>query len=133
MALASLRSDAAVGKTMTLSGPKAWTVPEVIALCEKLANARAEVTRVPIWLLRATRSTLRGFQWARDAADRLACADILAANEDFSAPMDETYALLGVDPASVTTVEAYLGEYYSSILKKLKEVGATSRQTDFYV
>lgn len=133
MALASLRSDAAIGKTMTLSGPKAWTVPEVIELCEKLANARAEVTRVPIWLLRLTRSTLRGFQWARDAADRLAFADILAANEDFSAPMEETYALLGVDPASVTTVEAYLGEYYGSILKKLKEVGATSRQTDFYV
>ena len=24
-------------------------------------------------------------------------------------------------------------EYYSSILKKLKQVGASSRQTDFYV
>lgn len=133
MALAALRADAAIGRTLTLSGPKAWTVPEVIELCEKLANARADVTKVPIWLLRGTRNVLRGFQWARDAADRLAFADILAANEDFSAPMDETYQLLGVDPTSVTTLEAYLGEYYSSILKKLKEVGASSRQTDFYV
>jgi uncharacterized protein YbjT (DUF2867 family) len=133
LALASLRTEAAVGRTLTLAGPKAWTVAEVIALCEELASARAEVTRVPIWLLRATRSTLRGFQWARDAADRLAFADILSSNEDFSAPMDDTYALLGVDPASITTLEAYLKEYYSSIMKKLKEVGATSRQTDFYV
>lgn len=133
MALASLRSDATVGRTLTLAGPRAWTVAEVITLCEELANARAEVTRVPIWLLRATRNTLRGFQWARDAADRLAFADILSANEDFSAPMEEAYALLGVDPASTTTLEAYLKDYYSSIMKKLKEVGATSRQTDFYV
>ena len=71
MALAALRSDATVGKTITLSGPKAWTVQEVIELCEKLAGAEADVTQVPVWLLRATRNFLRSFQWARDAADRL--------------------------------------------------------------
>lgn len=47
--------------------------------------------------------------------------------------MEETYNLLGIDPASVTTLEAYLQEYYTSILKKLKEVGAQSKKTDFYV
>ena len=62
-----------------------------------------------------------------------AFADILSANETFSAPMDETYKLLNIDPGSVTTLEAYLQEYYSSILKKLKQVGASSRQSDFYV
>jgi len=133
MILASLRTEAAVGQTMTLAGPKAYTVSEVIALCEDLAGAKADVTRVPVWLLKATRSTLRGFQWAKDAADRLAFADILAANEDFSAPMEGTYAALGIDPASITSLEGYLKDYYTSILKKLKEVGATSRQTDFYV
>ena len=133
MLLASLRTEAAVGQTLALAGPKAYTVSEVIALCEDLAGAKADVTRVPVWLLKATRSTLRSFQWAKDAADRLAFADILATNEDFSAPMDATYAALGVDPASVTTLEGYLKDYYTSILKKLKEVGATSRQTDFYV
>ena len=40
--------------------------------------------QVPVWLLRLTRSALRGFQWARDAADRLvrrnhALADSVAA------------------------------------------------------
>ena len=62
-----------------------------------------------------------------------AFADILAKNETFSAPMEETYKLLGMEPGSVTTLEDYLKEYYGSILKKLKEVGAQSRQTDFYV
>jgi len=71
MALAALRSDATVGRTLTLAGPKAWTVQEVIMLCEKLANAEADVTQVPVWLLKATRGFLRSFQWAWDAADRL--------------------------------------------------------------
>ena len=48
MTLAALRSDATVKKTLTLSGPKAWTVPEVIELCEKLADERAQVTQVGI-------------------------------------------------------------------------------------
>ena len=29
---------------MTLAGPKAWTVEEVIALCEKYADAEADVS-----------------------------------------------------------------------------------------
>ncbi|CAL5228010.1 g11067 [Coccomyxa viridis] len=133
MTLAALRSDATVKKTLTLSGPKAWTVPEVIELCEKLADERAQVTQVPVWLLKATRSILKSFQWARDAADRLAFADILASNETFAAPMEDTYKLLDLNPEDTTTLEQYLQEYYASILKKLKEVGASSRQSDFYV
>jgi len=46
MTLAALRSDATVGRTLTLAGPKAWTVPEVISLCEKYADERAQVTEV---------------------------------------------------------------------------------------
>jgi hypothetical protein len=41
--------------------------------------------------------------------------------------------VLDIDPTSITSLESYLEEYYSRILKKLKEVGATSKQTDFYV
>ena len=62
-----------------------------------------------------------------------AFADILSSSETFSAPMDETYKLLDIDPSSITTLESYLQEYYTNIMKKLKQVGAQSRQTDFYV
>ena len=186
MIMAALRSDAAVGRTLPLAGPKAWSTQEVIALCEKLADCDAEVRNVPVWLLKGTRGALRSFQWAADAADRLAFAEVLSSNESFSADMSETYRVLGVDPASVTTLEAYLEvcvgwggggggggcwaaaracgqiaalatpsrmgcaalvsttphrtphtpraqEYFSAILKKLKEVGASSKQTNFYV
>lgn len=37
-----------------------------------------------------------------------AFAEVLANNESWSAPMDETYELLGVDPASITGLEQYL-------------------------
>ena len=131
--MASLRSEEAVKKTLPLAGPKAYTTQEVIAMCEKLADCDAEVRNVPVWLLKTTRGVLRSFQWARDAADRLAFADLLAANENFDAPMEETYALLGVDPASINTLESYLGDYFTSILKKLKDVGASSKQTNFYI
>ena len=38
------RRDETLGKTMTLAGPKAWTVDEVITLCEKYADAEADVS-----------------------------------------------------------------------------------------
>ena len=50
-----------------------------------------------------------------------------------SAEMEETMKLLRIDPASFTTVESYLDEYFKRILSKLKEVAATSKQTDFYI
>lgn len=58
---------------------------------------------------------------------------MLANNETWSAPMDDTYTLLGIDPASVTTLDSYLQEYFTRILKKLKQVGATADRTNFYV
>lgn len=108
MIMAALRTDAAVGKTLPLAGPKAWSTAEVIELCERLADCDAEVRNVPVWLLKGTRGLLRSFQWAGDAADRLAFAEVLSSNESFSADMGETYEVLGVDPASVSGLEEYL-------------------------
>ncbi len=87
---------------------------------------------------RFTNAKCRQIDLSRISEDLRCCqlqafADILATNETFSAPMEETYKLLGMEPSSVTSLEDYLKEYYGSILKKLKEVGASSRQTDFYV
>lgn len=133
MTLAALRNDSTVGKTLTLSGPKAWSTSEVINLCETLSDSRAKVQTVPTWLLKGTRSLLRSMQWAQDASDRLAFSEVLANNETWSADMNETYKLLDIEPSSVATLEEYLGEYYGKILKKLKEVGATADRTNFYV
>ena len=47
MTLAALRNDATIGQKLTLAGPQAFTVSEVITLCERFANADADVTEVP--------------------------------------------------------------------------------------
>ena len=53
----------------------------------------------------------------------MAYVEVLASGVKFDAPMDETYAKLGMDPSDVTSLEENLEEYFSKILKKLKEVG----------
>lgn len=108
-------------------------VAQVIELCEKLSDCPAKVNNVPMGVLKNTRNILKSFQWARDAADRLAFAEVLSTNEDFSADMAEVFDVLDIEPSSITSLDKYLEEYYSKILKKLKEVGASSKQTDFYV
>ena len=133
MTLAACRRDEAANKTMTLAGPKAYSVKEVIQLCEKLGGAEAQVSSVPVVVLKATRALTRFFQWTAPAADRLAFAEVLASGIEFNAPMEETYATLGMDGTEVTTLDEYLEEYFSKILKKLKEVGGQSRQKDFYL
>jgi len=133
MTLAAVRRDEAANKVMTLAGPKAYSVKDVIALCEKLGGAEAKVTNVPVGLLKFTRGLTRFFQWSSAASDRLAFAEVLASGIKFDADMTETYKILGMNVEDVTTLEQYLEEYFSKILKKLKEVGGQSRQNDFYL
>lgn len=58
---------------------------------------------------------------------------VLTSDTVFSAPMTETYAMLGADPKETTTLELYLQEYYAQILKKLKDLKASSKQGDYYL
>ena len=41
-----------------------------------------------------------------------------------NAPMEESYEAFGLDPAETTSLEGYLEEYFSSILKRLREMEA---------
>eukprot|EP00850_Spirogloea_muscicola_P010766 SM000064S19788 [mRNA] locus=s64:525948:527084:+ [translate_table: standard] len=133
LTFAALRKEDTIRKTFTLAGPRAWTSQEVIALCERLAGQDAKVTTVPLGVLKATRFVTRLFQWTADVADRLAFSEVLTSDTVFSAPMGDTYSLLGVDAKEVTTLERYLQEYYIQILKKLKDLRATSKQGDYYL
>lgn len=133
LTLTALRNPKTEKKSLTLAGPRAWTTQEVISLCERLAGSDAKVTTVPVGILKITRILTRLFQWTSDVADRLAFSEVLSSDAVFSAPMTETYGLLGVDPKDTTTLELYLQEYYTQILKKLKEMKATSKQGDYYL
>merc|ERR1711990_1099521 len=134
MSMAAVRREEANGKVLTLAGPKAYTVNQVIQLCEKLGGNEAKVSKVPVLLLKFTRGLTRFFQWTSAASDRLAFAEVLSSGVEFNSDkMAETYEILGMDESETTTLEQYMEEYFSKILKKLKEVGGESRQRDFYL
>lgn len=133
LTMAALRNDKLQRRTITLAGPRAWSSQEVIALCERLAGQDAKVTTVPVGVLKFTRRLTRLFQWTTDVADRLSFSEVLTGNTVFAAPMTETYATLGIDQKEVTTLEQYLQEYYVQILRKLKDLKATSKQGDYYL
>ncbi|KAJ1379384.1 NmrA-like domain, partial [Sesbania bispinosa] len=73
----ALRNEKINGKLLTFAGPRAWTTQEVITLCERLAGQDANVTTVPVSILRLTRQLTRFFEWTNDVADRLAFSEIM--------------------------------------------------------
>ncbi|MDJ0510752.1 MAG: SDR family oxidoreductase [Crocosphaera sp.] len=109
-------------QTYPMVGTKAWTAEEIIQLCERLSDKPAKIARVPLGLLRFLRSFTRFFQWTYNISDRLAFAEVLASGKPLNASMDEVYKTLGVDVQETTTLESYLQEYFSRIIKKLKEI-----------
>ncbi|KAL0334516.1 UNVERIFIED_CONTAM: protein high chlorophyll fluorescence phenotype, chloroplastic [Sesamum radiatum] len=128
----ALRNENINGKLLTFAGPRAWTTQEVITLCERLAGQDANVTTVPVSVLRFTRQLTCLFEWTSDVADRLAFSEVLTSDTVFSVPMAETYNLLGVDAKDISSLEKYLQDYFTNILKKLKDIKAQSKQTDIY-
>jgi uncharacterized protein YbjT (DUF2867 family) len=103
-------------------GTRAWSAEEIIGLCERLSGKDAKITRMPLNLLRGVRNITRFFQWGWNVADRLSFTEVLASGKPLNAPMDEVYKVFGLDQQETTTLESYLQEYFSRIMKKLKEI-----------
>lgn len=110
-------------RTFPVVGTRAWSANEIINLCERLSGQDAKISRLPLGLLRAVRRLTGFFQWSRNVSERLAFAEVLASGKPLNASMEEVYEIFGLDPTETTTLEAYLQEYFSRIMKKLKEIG----------
>jgi uncharacterized protein YbjT (DUF2867 family) len=111
-------------QSFPIVGSRAWGAYEIIRLCERLSGKDSRVSRMPIGLLRAMRKVTRAFEWTWNISDRLAFAEVVSSGKPITAPMDEVYKTFGIDPGEITTLEAYLQDYYGRILKKLKELEA---------
>lgn len=109
-------------RSFPIAGSRAWTGKEIISLCERQSGKDAKVTTLPIGVIRALRQTFRFFEWSWNAADRLAFTEVLATGKPLTANMDEVYQVFGIEPKEIGTVDAYLQEYFSRILRKLKEL-----------
>lgn len=121
-AIAALQKPETVNRSFPVVGAKAWGGYEIIRLCERLSGREAKVSRMPIGLLRAVQKTARFFQWGWNLADRLAFTEVVASGKPLTADMSETYQVFGIEPQEITTLEDYMQEYFSRIMKKLKEL-----------
>jgi uncharacterized protein YbjT (DUF2867 family) len=121
-AIRALKVEETGKKSFPLVGTRAWSAEEIIAVCERLSGKTARITRMPIGLLRAIRSSLRFFQWGWNISDRLAFTEVLASGKPLNASMDEVYKVFGFDISETTTLENYFQEYFNRIMKKLKEL-----------
>jgi uncharacterized protein YbjT (DUF2867 family) len=121
-AVRALEVPETIGGTYPVVGTKAWKAEEIIELCERLSGKEAKVWRLPMVLLRSMRKITRFFQWTSNISDRLAFAEVIASGKPLDADMAEVYRVFGLDPGETTTLESYLQEYFSRILKKLKEI-----------
>jgi uncharacterized protein YbjT (DUF2867 family) len=121
-AVRALSVPETANQTFPVVGSRAWSDDEIVRLCERLSGQQAKVTRRSANLLRAVRQVFRFFEWTWNIADRLAFSEVRTAGQPLDAPMDEVYEVFGIEPKETTTMEAYLQEYFSRILKKLKEL-----------
>ncbi|MEO0488210.1 MAG: SDR family oxidoreductase [Cyanobacteria bacterium P01_A01_bin.123] len=109
-------------RTFPLAGTRAWGAYEIVRLCERQSGLDAKVSQMPLGLLKGVRRLTRFFQWGWEFSDRLAFAEVIANGNPLDASMDEVYEVFGIDRSEITTLEAYLQEYFGRIMKKLKEL-----------
>ena len=121
-AVAALSNDETINRSFPLAGTRAWDANEIIRLCERLTGQSSRVSRMPLGLLRTVQKLTSYFEWGWNIADRLAFTEVVVGEEPMTAPMDEVYGTFHINPEDITTVEEYLGEYFSRIMKKLKEL-----------
>ncbi|PZV17709.1 MAG: 3-beta hydroxysteroid dehydrogenase [Pseudanabaena sp.] len=109
-------------QSFAIAGPKAWQPSEIIRLCERMSGRTRKTANMSIGLLRFARKVALGFEFGWSFAERMSYAEVLASGIPVDADMKETYKIFGLEEEDMTTLEAYMQDYFSRILKKLKEL-----------
>lgn len=123
-AVAALERPETVRRAFPVVGPRAWTTGEITQLCERFTGKDARVFRVPPALLSMMRGLTSFFEASLNVAERLSFDAVTGGGVKLDASMEESYAAFGLDPSETTGLEAYLKEYYDTILKRLREMEA---------
>jgi uncharacterized protein YbjT (DUF2867 family) len=111
-----------------LGGPKGWVSNEIIKLCEQLAGQSAKVKKIPVLVLKFSSEFLGFFDWGQNISDRLAFAEILNVENNFSKSTFDLYKLFKIDPSEIIQLDAYFLEYFVRLLKRLKDINFEDAQ-----
>nr|YP_009873654.1 hypothetical chloroplast RF39 [Isochrysis galbana]QKW88537.1 hypothetical chloroplast RF39 [Isochrysis galbana] len=106
-------------KKLPLVGNKSWTPEQIIRICERLSGNKATRSYLPLILLTSLRSVLRSLEFTWNIADRLQFAEIQPATN-----------ISTNSQSNLLTLEQYFQEYFSKILKKLKETNYQQQNND---
>jgi uncharacterized protein YbjT (DUF2867 family) len=120
--LRSLQIPETMNQTFFLSGSKGWVSSEIINLCEQLAGQQAKVQRVPVFLLKFISRFFGFFEWGQNISDRLAFAEILNTENNFSKSTFDFYKMFKIDPSEIVQLDDYFLEYFIRLLKRLRDI-----------
>jgi len=120
--LRSLQIPQTKNQTFFLSGSKGWASSEIINLCEQLAGQQAKVQRVPLFILNLVSRFFGFFEWGQNISDRLAFAEILNTENNFSNSTFEIYKMFKIDPSELIQLDDYFLEYFIRLLKRLRDI-----------
>jgi uncharacterized protein YbjT (DUF2867 family) len=105
-----------------LGGPKGWLSSEIIKLCEQLAGQSAQVKTISVSILKFSGQILGFFEWGQNISDRLAFAEILNVENNFSKSTFDLYKTFKIDPSEIIQLDDYFLEYFIRLLKRLKDI-----------
>ena len=120
--LRSLQIPQTTNQTFFLSGLKGWVSSEIINLCEQLAGQKAKVQRIPLVVLQFASKFFGFFEWGQNISDRLAFAEILSIENNFSKSTFDLYKMFKLDPAEIIQLDDYFLEYFIRLLKRLRDI-----------
>nr|YP_009296409.1 hypothetical protein Thor_052 [Thorea hispida]AOM65344.1 hypothetical protein Thor_052 [Thorea hispida] len=119
----SLSMPSTENKLLPLIGCKSWSSNEIIILCEKLSGQRAIKTNIPYQLLEISCQCTKLFQWSWKISERLSFNQIFNRKEIFNnydMQMRNICLNLNINWEEIISLEDYLQEYFSRVMKKLK-------------
>jgi uncharacterized protein YbjT (DUF2867 family) len=120
--LRALQIPQTTNQTFFLSGSRGWVSSEIISLCEQLAGQQAKVQRIPLFLLKFVSQFFGFFEWGQNISDRLAFAEILTSENNFSKSTFDLYKLFKIDPSEIIQLDDYFLEYFIRLLKRLRDI-----------
>ena len=127
----SLSIEATKNRTFVLAGKYSWTSFEIIELCEKLSVQKSRMATIPIFTLQFMCKFTKFFQWSWNISERLAFTNMLIEKQSFDISMDEVYSIFHINPSEINSLENYLEEYFSRILKRMKELNEQNRDMSY--
>lgn len=111
----SIKADSSENKRIPLITNENWSPQEIISLCEKYSGQTAKTLYTPNLILEFLASFFRLFKWSWSLSEQLTLVDSSSEISQKALPEE-------IKTSEFNTLEAYLKDYFSVMLKKLKEL-----------